>query len=249
MSFKSKVLSVVTAAMIAVSPSAAAAQTSTGEATSSMSSFGSISIPGVNTGETPVAQNLVVNQGDMIAVRMDAFNVKRCTVGFVKGNKIYTAGHCSNGAVGNEVYLGSDQFAPRVGSVTEAYVGNRAQIESTDHQDWMVITVDPGVTIGANSLSGNRVVPWNEINIGDNLCQYGSFTATVQCAPITFKTRTVNGTLGNMVYSVRGDSGGPAWIPGKGYVAHIRGSFDRGATIPSSNTLVTDYIRHPYLVG
>ncbi|WCV10706.1 hypothetical protein [Corynebacterium silvaticum] len=71
---------------------------------------------------------------------------------------------------------------------------------------------------GKNVFSGNRVY---EPQKGDTICYYGAASKKTSCSEVlnTDSYLVAAGELG----TITGDSGGPNWVPGKGYVGQTLG--------------------------
>lgn len=153
--------------------------------------------------------NEIVNQGDRVITKRHNGEHGVCTIGYVDKatqTAIYT-GHCSGGEVGNKVM---DYNWNEIGYVVQ----NFYQIHET-YTDYAVIKL--------TRPAGNNIYSGNKISLlpafpGDNICSYGGNTNDVYCGKVTGSenmtvvkaTRNSGGSLG--------DSGGPAWISGKGVV-------------------------------
>ncbi|CAB0872188.1 hypothetical protein FRC0360_02012 [Corynebacterium diphtheriae] len=169
---------------------------------------------------------VAVDQGDSLLVRADGNMLGVCTVGFVdtENNRIWTDAHCGeNGAAV------MDNFQNPIGTLHHVYPSEWERLQNVRGIQWStnsrasdvayVEITDPEV-LGRNYFSQNSIA--REPAVGDNLCNYGGRTDRVACSPIV----TINGpvviTADNG--SDHGDSGGPAWIEGKGYVGQLLGS-------------------------
>lgn len=152
--------------------------------------------------------DVTINQGDRIMT-----GNKICTAGYIdkKNNRMITAAHCGN--VGEVVYknsrFGSGQ---RIGVMEE----NPHYNSNTYRNDFTYVKLDPGVT-GENIYSGNRRISIKDVSVGDRFCSIGQMTPISKCGVV----KEVNGniiTTNREGGGIKGDSGGPGWIPGKGFV-------------------------------
>lgn len=155
-------------------------------------------------------QQATVTQGD----RVNSIHTGRqnCTVGYVdvENRQFHIAEHCvsDSGRFYNEQ-------AHLIGETVARARDQKSRF--THDKDVAIVAIPDGVVIGGNPYSGDVAVDNDDITKHDELCMYGSTTGIIKCGEI-------NGIKGNMVISSGkiapqpGDSGGPAWIPGKGYV-------------------------------
>lgn len=169
-----------------------------------------------------------IDQGETILIQTPGSDkVSQCTVGYIEHSKsrIHTAGHC--GETGQKAMINEENNMV-IGTFTSNY-NNHA-----DRNDNGWVDVNPHL-LGVNNYSGNAIV---QANKGDKLCSYGSYSNKVYCS-------AVRGKDGEVIISgpggIPGDSGGPAWIPGKGFVGVYSIYWKRdGQTIASAyNTINT----------
>ena len=153
-----------------------------------------------------------IDQGDVVLNENNA----ACTVGYIdkKNNRAYLADHCvtpnTTASVFNE------------DGVELGYIVSKSDFESeanylTSRRDANFITLHEGIFAGENIYSGDNRIRTKDVAIGDQLCAFRHKSKTVGCGKVV----GVDGTLieGNSgVAGGSGDSGGPAWIPGKGFV-------------------------------
>ena len=88
--------------------------------------------------------------------------------------------------------------------------------------DWAAIQWDTGVAIGGNPHSGNRWVHPNDIALGETVCYHGNASHGARGATCG----KFAGAVGNTFFvdaplTRAGDSGGPLWVPGRGFVGVI----------------------------
>lgn len=156
----------------------------------------------------------VVNQGDRVRLDMGlAYGI--CTVGYVDRarNQIAIARHCVKFPF-QQVLDGSGR---RIGTV----VSFPGWLVSADGPNDFAYATLSGATAGANRLSGDAKVHPDAVRPGERVCAYGATTRREFCGHVT-------GVRGNMIATSiggprHGDSGGPIWIPGRGFVAVTSG--------------------------
>ncbi|SER94732.1 hypothetical protein [Corynebacterium cystitidis] len=166
-------------------------------------------------------EGTVVSQGDVIYALHGIGIDNSCTLGFIERehHTAYTAGHC--GIAGEPVFnqnkevIGfveaSNFFTQFVNFLPQfAGIGDVARIRLLDH-----------VVAGPNDLTGDTYVPVSEVRAGEPICLWGASSRETHCGTINH----VRGTslLVDAPGTVSGDSGGPAWIPGRGFVAVLSG--------------------------
>ena len=154
-----------------------------------------------------------INQGDRVRNQ----EWMTCTVGYVQDGSAYTAGHC--GKTGDTMF--NFQTNEQIGTLDShfSYAGG---------EDWAEITLNDTTDAGENIYSGNQVVSPEDIEVGDTIHSYGGKTGQQY-------TGTVTRTDGHQVLAtgeaggLPGDSGGPAWIDGKGLVGVYSSYYTDGA--------------------
>lgn len=170
-----------------------------------------VAAPVVN--DAPPAATPVVNQGDLV----DVVGKGRCTIAFNdRGqNTSYTAGHC--GAEGDRALVIGEGFRAS-GTFHPSSAMN--EDEGTAN-DWGVIRWADGVKLGANDITGDAVVAPSLMRSGDPVCVYGGTSKKTTCGSFA-------GAIGNNLYwdgpsGKPGDSGGPVWVEGKGFLSVYTG--------------------------
>lgn len=155
---------------------------------------------------------IVVNQGDMTN--------KGCTISYVDNarGKAYTAAHCSGGV--GQVFV--NRKGQPIGVHTAGERVNDPAVSSDRFVDTAELTLFDGVG-GRNLYTNDRVLSWSDISAQDTVCFTGQHTAgRVKCGKVSlmmpYRIR-IHGTPGNGAQP--GDSGGPAWIPGRGYIGVV----------------------------
>ncbi|KAA8721562.1 hypothetical protein [Corynebacterium phocae] len=191
------------------------AQMSSNSLISEVSKF----IPTIRVSSAPAPQtgNVVLHQGD----RINFPGQGTCTVGWIDHStrRAYTARHC--GRDGSTATTVSNQM---VGVIRHSPLSHG---KSINDYDVAYIELSPNVTPGENKFSGNlRPLNNDQIAPGDEVCAVGAHSRRVSCS------RVINNREGNpFLVSAHqtvfgpGDSGGPAWVPGKGFVGIIHGGY------------------------
>ncbi|WJY93790.1 Chromosome partition protein Smc [Corynebacterium felinum] len=167
-----------------------------------------------------------VNQGDRLSVLTPLGHMTRqggyCTVGFVDkaAKRLWTARHCGeNGTVVNTEageYLGTLHYrydmsdADSLMDITGANAIYDLAYIQVDERAWNLL--------GENTFSGDNL--YTPVT-GDQLCRYGATTKNTVCGEVI----AVDDYLiyGIDLSSSPGDSGGPLWVPGRGFVGTLIG--------------------------
>lgn len=149
----------------------------------------------------------VINQGDRIVIGSSV-----CTAGYIDKatNTMITASHCTR--TGTDVYKidSLDQWH-KVGVVET----NPDHNSDTARNDFAFVKLDKNVA-GENIYSGDTRITPDDVVVGDQFCSIGTNSPVIKCG-------VVKNIDGNVVVTnregggVKGDSGGPGWIPGKGF--------------------------------
>ena len=153
-----------------------------------------------------------INQGDKL-------DNNGCTIAYIDMDRMraYSAAHCKH-EKGEQAWSNGKNIG---------VFGRGETIQSLDNNglDGVVDTVEINLydnVEGNNSFSGNNVVKFNDINIGDKVCFMGRATIKPYCdgevKSFSGKARVISHGDYN---SIPGDSGGPAWIPGKGFIGIV----------------------------
>lgn len=155
----------------------------------------------------------VVNQGDRI--RIDGIGGwSECTVGYVDHarNRLITSSHCIM-VPGQPV---RNAHGHRIGTVVSPPMH-----AFFAQNDYAYISLR-GARPGKNGFSGPAIVNPSHIRPGEKVCQYGASTRTQRCGTVHVvrgSAIVIDGIHGTR----RGDSGGPTWIPGRGFVGAYTG--------------------------
>lgn len=186
---------------------------------------------GIVTPAPAVAQTLSITQGDRILTDLHEGGRVGCTAGYLDRNirTLRVVGHCSHGQNGNIV---RDTYGRVIGRVIHNEYKGQAQPKT----DISVISINPDVQIGGNIYSGDRWAPPREIRPGDRLCSRSSKMNTTLCGNVLYVD-------GNAIIATKnaggipGDSGGPGWVPGKGFIGSYVGVTEQTTyfTYPNQN--------------
>mgnify|MGYP002714143700 CR=1 FL=1 len=166
----------------------------------------------------------VVNQGDRIFMDV-GFSRNGCTVGYVDHAKrqFITSGHCVN-FPGQPVF---NERRERIGTVMtppmDLFPGQN---------DYAYIALR-GAHPGANGFSGNGRVHPSHIRPGERICTFGASTRQQFCGTV-YAVRGSAIFFQDAVGTRSGDSGGPTWIPGRGFVGALSGGSSSGKSIASA---------------
>lgn len=159
---------------------------------------------------TAAASGVHVEQGSKVHFVGSGY----CTIGFNDPAQAisYTAGHCGDNGSRATVTVGGVE-------VSGTFYPSSAFGASTTGNDWGAIRWDDGVQLGANTVTGDAIADLGSLTPGDEICLLSA--GQTRCSEFV-------GRLNNNVYwdepvGMRGDSGGPVWAPGKGFVAVYSG--------------------------
>lgn len=147
----------------------------------------------------------VVNQGDRVYVVGTM-----CTIGYIDhaAHRALLAKHCASTNTVN------------VRSHDGRYIGTFIRPDAPGDTAW--IDLDPRVRAGANRFTGDAVIDRTAAKPGDTICFYGATSRETRCADVkTGGSHTDPFINGNPMNILGGDSGGPAWIVGKGAVGVV----------------------------
>lgn len=153
------------------------------------------------------AQTRAVEQGAAVVVQGTGL----CTVGFNDPARYRSliAAHC--GGEGARVELAGGGAAGTLYR-SKAYDGHLSN-------DWAAIQWDPGVAVGGNRFSGNAWVHPNDVRIGENVCYFSRSRGAQTCGRFS---GSADGTFFvDAQLSQPGDSGGPMWVPGRGFIGVV----------------------------
>ena len=162
------------------------------------------------------AQTRTVTQGGSVVVHGTGV----CTVGYndPARHRSFVAAHCGrNGARVEIVDPATNARSGAVGTLyrSRAYDGHLGN-------DWAAIQWDPGVRVDGNRITGDAWVHPNDIRMGETVCYFGRTSHAGggrTCG--SFGGSADNTFLLNAPLTRPGDSGGPMWVPGRGFVGVV----------------------------
>ncbi|GEM_PF-3272267 len=162
---------------------------------------------GVRGEQLPIAPQ-TINQGDFL---YNWWGDPVCRVGYVQGKRLYFASDCGQ----SHLYTaGGREVAATEGSY---YYNYRAETAMLAEGWWGE---------GANIPEATRVVPWDELSVGDKICTTGKTPDETSCTTFI----GLDGPRLILENPFKGDfaiPGGPLWIPGKGFVGVYTNSADQ----------------------
>ncbi|WP_175935217.1 trypsin-like serine protease [Corynebacterium sp. Marseille-P4321] len=154
----------------------------------------------------------------------------RCTIGYNDhGNGVsYTAAHCAQ--KGARVALVDTKSGIRSKMLGTFEPSENFQFPLGN--DWGRIKWDEGVTLGGNVYSGDTIVSLDDVRAGEQVCFHGEVTHEnsndVECGE--YSDRGGQSFVTNIKSAAHGDSGGPMWIPGRGFIGVVSGGSTVGGT-------------------
>lgn len=168
---------------------------------------------------------VTISQGQQVLIP----NQGICTVGYVDktSHRAYLADHCLNdrGQQKSPVVVRDLKSGEALGKATP--VGKMGIDGGGDPMqdprfDVNFIQLNPQVKVGENKFSGDNRVNAYDIEQGDEVCVFSSRRNKTYCGSAwstvgsVIKVHIPGGEADKAV--TFGDSGGPAWIPGKGFI-------------------------------
>lgn len=165
-----------------------------------------LAVPAANA--APVA---VVVQGQKIQTASGQV----CTVGYVEGDRAWTAAHC--GVNGSALY---NEAGVHIGALRYLRAGG-----APDY-DMAYIQFAHGVAAGGNPETGDGMSA--APGLGGEVCADGRVTG-VNCGKVASDGAAVNGAFATTdMFKNHGDSGAPVFVPGRpGVVGLLSGTFQR----------------------
>lgn len=162
---------------------------------------------------------ITINQGDQITSDQTILNGaiyigNPCTIGYVEPGKAWTAAHCANN--GNPVRNSRGRV---IGTIVHTNPNDSTSYSV--YHDTAYIALNSNVRAGQNSHESqvSEVVP----SAGDRVCLYSRTSDSTRCGTVDQVSPTakkeyvsISGADAN-----QGDSGGPAWVPGQGFIGVI----------------------------
>lgn len=157
----------------------------------------------------------VLSQGDQVFVDQR----KTCTVGYIdkEHGLAYLAEHCAVPGKKAQVHNSEGYF---VGTIVSRYQDSHRGMfhQQKMSEDFNVVDIDTShVFLGDNAYSGDQKVGISQVARGDKVCIYSRMQKRVKCGSISMVTGNII-VLDSHAQGEKGDSGGPVWIPGKGFI-------------------------------
>lgn len=193
-------------------------------------------------------ENIQFYQGDTIAFfspdkDSEKYHYSTCTLGYVDTEKniAYTAKHC--GEDGQNVYKrGVNNQFTKIGTFDKSIKNNA--------DDSAIITLRDDVVFDPeeeyNQYSNSKYAKIDDIEKGDTVCRYGARTREVMCGEIIdINKNNLVFVADSKLFSLRGDSGGPFWIPEKGYIGILYGKIFIGNRVNVLGSIMTPEIVEP----
>ena len=169
---------------------------------------------------TPIEDLPTIVQGDQISIDEN----KTCTIGYIdhKERLAYTADHCSFKGKKSVVYDNDDHIIGTIESRTDR--SSKTLLSQSMGNDFNVIKLNNYVSLAGNIYSGDKKVSVSDVKSGEKVCMYSRMQKKINCGNI--KIVAGNVIVGDSgAYGKLGDSGGPVWIPGEGFIGIYIGVF------------------------
>lgn len=120
------------------------------------------------------------------------------------------------------VYDNDDHVIGTIESRTDR--SSKTLLSQSMGNDFNVIKLNDYVSLGENIYSGDRKVDISDVKSGGKICMYSRIQKNINCGDIRIIAgNVIVGDSG--AYGKLGDSGGPVWIPGKGFLGVYIGVF------------------------
>ena len=182
-----------------------------------------------STPTPPVTKQVKLTQGDRVILQRPDGKTSACTLSYVGANSVAViAAHC--GQPGTVVY--TKQGGYKLGtmrSATAQLFDYSTSFISNPDTDVAYVDLEPSVYSGGNIYSGDKIVrDIRAARPGSEACWYGSSTLGVRCGTlVTPQSAGISGTRALVIRNaeaIPGDSGGPIWIKGLGYIGVLSAS-------------------------
>ncbi len=168
---------------------------------------------------------VTISQGQQVVIPDQGI----CTIGYVDktSHRAYLADHCLNnkGQQESPVIVRDINSGEALGKATpigKMGIDGGGDPMQDPRFDVNFIQLYPNVAVGENKFSGDNRVNAYDIDQGDEVCVFSSRRNKTYCGEAwstvgsVIKVHIPGGEKDKAV--TFGDSGGPAWIPGKGFI-------------------------------
>lgn len=198
-------------------------------------------LPGVD--EQPVIKQAfaanTIAQGELVEFFSDQGTFS-CTAGFNDrvAHRTYFAAHCIEDLVSQDfgIIVGEGAEIKHAGTAYISPGFKRYTEDFVSLNDWGYVDWNEDVSLSYNRLTGDTKLSMDSLEVGERICYHGGVTHgnadTMTCGTVAF----VHGESVWMDFAggepVLGDSGGPVWIPGRGFVGVL--SQKRPYPVPTS---------------
>lgn len=199
-------------------------------------------------------------QGDPIVTNVNVnkqgiFTSNMCTVGYIDKQRrlLYTAGHCFNGINNPSETIVYNQDMNPIG-----YLDMHNGINMRKHNphdsttilgnDWAKIHLYDHIFVD-NPISGNGIInAHKDAKVGEELCYFSRKNEKIFCSHIMKIKDNVIVTGNKENSTIHGDSGGPAWIPQRGFVGVIStGTYNNNNTDSIHQSIGINIVESPYI--
>lgn len=169
---------------------------------------------------------ITINQGDQITSDQTILNGaiyvgNPCTIGYVEPGKAWTAAHCANN--GNPVKNSQGRV---IGTIVHTNPNDRNNYSI--YHDTAYIALNSNVRAGQNSYESqvSEVIP----SAGDRVCLYSRTSSSTRCGTVDHVSPTAKKeyVVISGARADQGDSGGPVWVPGQGFIGVISSKSNSG---------------------
>ncbi len=179
------------------------------------------------------AQPVAVRQGGTVLVQGTGI----CTVGYndAANRRSFVAAHCGgDGARVRAIDPATGRAGGAVGTLRRSRL-----YDSQLSNDWAAIEWDPQVHVGGNPVTGDGWVHPHNIRLGETVCYSGRTShpgGGATCG--RFAGSADNTFFIDAPLSQPGDSGGPMWVPGRGFVGVVSSRWSSNPRSSSRNFVV-----------
>lgn len=202
----------------------------------------------------------VINQGDPVYIGNQGL---WCTAGYVDNanHKLYIAAHCFEKRADPESPVFGEPVYTKDRTVIGHYTAGTYVDTAYDSAENPVTAVDTAeITLadgvrGENTYSGDTVVRWSDIDPQNDTACFTGVTTQLVRGRVVCGTFNKYGEASKSLYvhgdvrALGGDSGGPIWIPGKGFLGVITGDaggLTMSRTVDNGSINVFNNVEHPW---